>query len=518
MQPYLIAKIKKFSETFHYPKMDPNYEYYCNVIDKGRNEIQIFETGDFTLINSIELNEDQVVKKVVWTPAPEGDEGDEKYHLVCLLAQALLVVSPMVGIIDLYPLDLDHELNDICYSGDQIWGCFDEGIIEIRLTQKKTMKPIKSKEVLKSVVSEKEGVLVLSATGKVYKVSKRLIKEHNMNPEMKHIEFIHSSGDEVIVGNKDGILIHNEHLSIPEVIGYRNINDTDFIFTKSSVHIKSKSNQSQIELNGNSLIDVCPGTSWRFIYKQGNTIQTVTSDLRSKTIDLESNGHSANDNDNEIEGEEDELNGLLDRENKLLADQLVPQLINHIEDESKSQVTALCETICNETTIKTSILQLTSSHQSFLLDCLVSKISKNSLDSFNLSIWLKWVLISNPQILTTLKPKKAKALHANLLASLKYYPNLLSIKGKLSLLKSQQDLKQKLAQLNAQDDEPLEREEDETMNMSASFMTTNGDITEDHDQSDVKDDSVFIANGENDEDDSLVETQAQDDVEDDEEY
>lgn len=536
--------------------MDPNNEYYCNIISKGRNELQVFETNDFTLINSIELDNDQPVKRLIWVPASKtGDEDEqEPFHIVCLLPQALLVISPMVGIIDMFQLELEEELNDICYFNDQIWGCFNQGIIEIRYLQKKLMKPIKSvKQNFISIVTHNEGdssgLLALSSNGNMFKINKRQVKSYDdpkVSAELSKVEFIKQdySGD-IIFGNHKKVLINGEPMSITDFVNYRAINDVKFIFTKNSVKVLSP-HTNELALGGNYFIDVCPHGKeyniWKFIYKQGNSINVLESDLSSRTINLDSNGHSSNGT---TEGEkptnkrtnkkeehfydDDEIDlDQFDKPDEYSAEELFTQLTAAVDNESKSQVINVCAGSCKEDSIKYCIPRMNNTQQLFLLDTLISNISKNSLDSFNLSLWLKWELIFNVNLLSSLKPKRVKALHASLLTSLQYYPNLLSIKGKLSLLKSQQDLKQKLAELNAQEDVPLEPsagrdgyyndEDDNTINMS----TVNGDITNpdvtDHKDNEYNDDSVFIANGENDEDDSLVEAQAQDDVDEDEEY
>lgn len=171
----------------------------------------------------------------------------------------------------------------------------------------------------------------------------------------------------------------------------------------------------------------------------------------------------------------------------LPADELVDELASLLTKEKvdREKVISLCSSNDDEANIKETVQSLGSSNApAITLFEIVSKaVSSNPSKGSSLSIWLKWILITRGGFISkqSSQKKNLKNLKTNLDEGMKLLPRLLALQGRLQLLKSQAELRNKVV-----DYEPLSPEVDETFNDSFGNGTT------------VAEESIVFANGEND--------------------
>lgn len=378
-------------------------QYYIH----NTKPLEIYETSDFTLINTIEIDDIITFK---WY----------NEELLVLIRGFLIIVDPLEGEID--RIELNHEIFDITVVKDHIWGLYDLGVIEIKLdkTKLKTIKVKDIKQIITGNVGNNE--IVLRGENKIFNMIKRQIHEL-VSTECNSISYV---DDKLVIIKDEEVIIGEEsfpHADVQKVVKFESFG---FIFKDKVIY-----NEQEYE-------DVCD------VIKVNNELKFITT------------------KNNKVEV----LKDLEDISSERLSSKLVSNC-------DKDDIINYCNEITDDEDIRTEIKSLTSKQQVKLYEIIISKISKNSLNNKTLSIWLKWCLIINKNEINSIKPKLVKNLNNNLSNSIQLMNNLLSIKGRLNLIKLQNDLKSK-------------------------DLIIDQDFNND-------DDSLYIANGENDEEFELDE-------------
>lgn len=182
------------------------------------------------------------------------------------------------------------------------------------------------------------------------------------------------------------------------------------------------------------------------------------------------------------------------------SEELFSQLSHLLTSEKvpKKEVLRLCSSNDNEDSIKDTIRLFSQSEKCCdlvenLFEIVSKKVASDPSRKSSLSIWLKWVLLAHGGYIS--KQEKLETSLALLQTSLddgmKLMPKLLALQGRLQLLKSQAELRNKIStQTQEEESEP----EDEYETFNETFNNTTN-IEE----------SVVYANGENDDDFDSIE-------------
>ena len=182
------------------------------------------------------------------------------------------------------------------------------------------------------------------------------------------------------------------------------------------------------------------------------------------------------------------------------SEELFSQLSRLLTSEKvpKKEVLRLCSSNDNEDSIKDTIRLFSQSEKCCdlvenLFEIVSKKVASDPSRKSSLSIWLKWVLLAHGGYIS--KQEKLETSLALLQTSLddgmKLMPKLLALQGRLQLLKSQAELRNKIStQTQEEESEP----EDEYETFNETFNNTTN-IEE----------SVVYANGENDDDFDSIE-------------
>ncbi|KAI5952816.1 UTP9 [Candida jiufengensis] len=117
--------------------------------------------------------------------------------------------------------------------------------------------------------------------------------------------------------------------------------------------------------------------------------------------------------------------------------------INSIEKLDSTILIESCSSTDDSDLIKTLVIKLSTPQMEKLYQIISEEISKDSTKNFNLTIWLKWILLVHGNFIAKNTNLEIKSLHSNLSNGLKILPSLYSIKGKLQLLKLQSEIRQK---------------------------------------------------------------------------
>lgn len=378
-------------------------QYYIH----NTNPLEIYETNDFTLINTIDIADIITYK---WY----------NEELLVLSPGFLIIVDPLEGEID--RIELNHEIYDITVVKDHIWGLYDLGVIEIKLDKSK-LKTIKIKDI-KQIITGNVGnnEIYLRGENKIYNMIKRQIHE-TTSTESESIGYI---DDKLVIIKDDEVIIGEESYPHKDVIKVIKFEAFGFIFKDKVIY------NDQEYKNASDVIKV--NNELKFITKSNNGLE-ISKDFED-----------------------------------ISSEKLSSKLTNNCD---KDEIINYCNEVTDDEEIRSEIKSLTSKQQIKLYEIIISKISKNSLNNKTLSVWLKWCLIINKNDINSVKPKAIKNLNNNLSNSIQLMNNLLSIKGRLNLIKLQNDLKSK-------------------------DLIIDQDFNND-------DDSLYIANGENDEDFELDE-------------
>lgn len=394
-------------------------QYYYNVIKHHSSSyLQLFETNDFTLVNSVDLG-DSFPIKFVWNMA----DNEELVGLVSTNeGKEIIHISPIIGIVDRVPVTDD--ITDICIANGEIIGCFHGGILNISTLKK--FKPNKKFEMITSDINSDK--LYLSDKSKVYCFNNSRLSE--VKEDIKSsIKSIKKYNDLVYITDT-GVLVNGEFL--PEAVNFKQIKGKDFVFYNGKIKVDNA------EIVFKNVIDVVEGEeeTYKFIYKSGDVLKFKELELVSQVVgdvfDID-------------------LSSLIPEINNLSSEELYNEIT------SKDDITGLLQSNNDENTIKVVLNRLTEEQKTKVVHSLIDQIIKSPLNSMTLSVWFKLIVSANPQILDAIPPKKVSSLSKHLTSSLDLLPDLLSIKGKLSLIKMQNQFKQMniTNELNNEDEDVL---------------------------------------------------------------
>ncbi|CAH2350488.1 U3 small nucleolar RNA-associated protein 9 [[Candida] railenensis] len=186
-------------------------------------------------------------------------------------------------------------------------------------------------------------------------------------------------------------------------------------------------------------------------------------------------------------------------------------------EENSSAVLELCYSNNKESNIKNTIKALSTNSSQIikLFEIISQEVSSHPTRTNTLSIWLKWILLANGGYIASQIDQKdnLRTLQKGLSSGMKLMPKLLSLQGRLNLLKSQMELRNKIGG-SVDDDSDIEGDvsnvgNDEDEEGSTTIANETGDLTANGEE------SIVYANGENDDyQDVLIEVD--EDEEDDE--
>lgn len=160
---------------------------------------------------------------------------------------------------------------------------------------------------------------------------------------------------------------------------------------------------------------------------------------------------------------------------------------------SPRDVLRLCCRNNNETTIRDTIRLFSHSEQGAAMMCtlfqtVAREVARDPMRHTPLALWLKWLLLAHGGYISRQHDQEEtlRALKESFLQGMHMMPKLLALQGRLQLLKSQADLRNKTNQL------ALDEDEDEDLaGLEDVGMVTKNNTT-------AFDDSVMYVNGEND--------------------
>lgn len=392
-------------------------QYYYNIIKHhSSSDLQLFETTDFTLVNSVDLG-NSVPIKFVWN-------NTDNEELVGLLSskegKEVIHISPIIGIVDRIPIEDD--ITDICVSNGEVIGCFHGGVLNI--TTSKKFKPNKKFEMITSDINSDK--LYLSDKSKVYCFNNSRLSEVKVDIK-SGIRAIKKYKDLVVITEK-GTAVNDEFF--PETINFKQIEDKNFEFYSDKVKV------DDVEVVFKNVIDVVKvEDEFKFIYKSGDVLKFKELELVSQVVgdvfDID-------------------LSSLIPEINNLSTEELYNEII------SKEDITSTLQSNNDENTIKTVLNKLSEEQKIKIVNTLANQISKSPLNSMTLSLWLKLIIRANPQIVESIPQKKVSTLSKHLSSSLDLLPDLLSIKGKLNLIRMQNQFKQMNIVNEANDEEDEE--------------------------------------------------------------
>lgn len=202
----------------------------------------------------------------------------------------------------------------------------------------------------------------------------------------------------------------------------------------------------------------------------------------------------------------------------ITSDELILSLQKYLaSEENNSAVLDLCSSNDKESNIKNTIKALSTNSSQIikLFEIISQEVSLHPTRTNTLSIWLKWILLANGGYIASQIDQKdnLRTLQKGLSSGMKLMPKLLSLQGRLNLLKSQMELRNKIGgTIDEESDVEGDttnagNEEDEEG--STTIANETGDLTANGEE------SIVYANGENDDyQDVLIE--ADEDEEDDE--
>lgn len=193
-----------------------------------------------------------------------------------------------------------------------------------------------------------------------------------------------------------------------------------------------------------------------------------------------------------VEDEEDDLK----KNQKLPPSTLFSLLRDHLLSANlqRSEILTLCSRINDEETIRETIRLFSQSEQCativiYLFQIISREVSRDPTRKTPLALWLKWILLAHGGFISKQQQQEEplRNLKTSLVQGMEMMPKLLALQGRLQLLKSQADLRNKTSQL------ALEEEEEETM---PGFEQDVGNDTTNN--TTAFEDLVMYVNGEND--------------------
>ncbi|KAI0462015.1 hypothetical protein LJB42_004620 [Komagataella kurtzmanii] len=175
---------------------------------------------------------------------------------------------------------------------------------------------------------------------------------------------------------------------------------------------------------------------------------------------IETEENSSESQEEDDDKDEDEVTNILESEKEEMidsnnivetAEELYDLISNNIEDESK--VISICAS--NNSNVGETVKNLNKSKASRLFIILVQYFTSNVVHSSSLKLWIKWIIVTHGRILIE-SPETVQLLQ--LLSSIldeekKVLPTMLSLQGKLTLLKAQLSLRNEIASISLEDEE-----------------------------------------------------------------
>ena len=160
--------------------------------------------------------------------------------------------------------------------------------------------------------------------------------------------------------------------------------------------------------------------------------------------------------------------------------------LNYLK-RAASTVLEVCQENADASNIKAVVQDLSDTAVVNLFTIVSEEVAQKASRTPNLAIWLKWLLLAHGGNLvqSTDRVENLKSLQKGLDSGLQLLPKLLAFRGRLSMLKQQQELRNAV-----EDDEDLKEENGEIENVDDSVLV-------DHS---MQEESIIFANGENDED------------------
>lgn len=162
----------------------------------------------------------------------------------------------------------------------------------------------------------------------------------------------------------------------------------------------------------------------------------------------------------------------------------------------RKEILTLCCKNKNEETIKDTMRLFSRCEQCALIvanlfQIVIREVSKDPTRRSPLAIWLKWILLAHGGYIAKQQEQEEnlRALKESLTQGMAMMPKLLALQGRLQLLKSQADLRNKTNQFGLDD-------EDEDLDALAGLEADIGNDTTNN--TTMFEDSVMYANGEND--------------------
>lgn len=159
-----------------------------------------------------------------------------------------------------------------------------------------------------------------------------------------------------------------------------------------------------------------------------------------------------------VEDEEDDLK----KNQKLPASTLFPLLKDQLLNTNllRKEILTLCARNNEEETIKETIRFFSQSEQCAtmvlnLFQIISREVSRDPTRKTPLALWLKWILLAHGGFISKQLQQEAplRVLKTSLVQGMEMMPKLLALQGRLQLLKSQADLRNKTSQLGLEDEE-----------------------------------------------------------------
>lgn len=325
-----------------------------------------------------------------------------------------------------------------------------------------------------------------------------------------------------------------------DAVKFVSSNDEDeeeylFAFTKEGIKVfdvTSNAQVGQITVSGSIFKDISKLEDGRLVgvwYDKNEPRFEIIHKVAGQVVI----GEEAEEEDDDEEVEDIEANSDTDNEydeelllarkkqvtKNISADELYSKLSKLLNNHTsnKEKIVELCSQNDNENNIKQSLkLFSTDLENSQLIknffDVVSKEVSQHPTRTKPLSIWLKWSLLTHGGYIANQADQKdnLKNLQKGLSNGMKLMPKLLSLQGRLNLLKSQMELRNRISSNESleYDEEADITEEGNTVNET----TMNGEDTIIYANGETDD---FVLNGEEDDEDEVVEGEVEEEDEDD---
>lgn len=508
----------------------PTNEHVANVILKnGRNEVQIYPIVDgFPQVSAAKKHELEVedeIEAAVWVQVPakksskrkaaeetDGQVTGVSYHLVVLLGNGdLLVFSP----------ELDHQssriseivkLEAICASRTtySVFGIHKGTIVEVSLAESKVVKTHKFKtdkhiHTLNSIDHKTNGStsksqhLVLGSEN-VYVVD--VSRKKNLVLEFPQAEGAVSS---MVQSGKNvfavrGSTVFQYQLNEPKTVGtfsaseaidrlvVQTVHGQEFVyaFTANGVEVFGvdpdalheeqppacviTTSSDELNLSDVFYTDKLVGVWHDSLQPQFVEVAWSTGTVGEVSVIVDEKEQESVDTEELTFVEE------VPEINNLPFDQLYEELTAVLLEDSDAAL-QLCISNDNEFNIKETIQKLaasTSPYISILFKIIGNRVAGDPSKHDSLSIWLKWLLLIHGGTLATQynQHETLVKLRSELTKGMDLVPKLLSLQGRLQLLKSQAELRKSMEE---EKDDEVEHTYNETTLAEETIEYANGE-------------------------------------------